>query len=53
MSYGFLDIAATPSVRAAQARMGVEHMWQDFKGHREFDRLTDNEAEFIASRESF
>jgi predicted pyridoxine 5'-phosphate oxidase superfamily flavin-nucleotide-binding protein len=43
MSYGFLDIAATPSVRAAQAAMGSEHAWRDFKG----------EANFIAQRDSF
>ena len=53
MSYGFLDIAVTPSVQAAQAEMGADHIWQDFKGHREFDRLTDSEAEFIAVRDSF
>ncbi|MBV8467871.1 MAG: pyridoxamine 5'-phosphate oxidase family protein [Burkholderiales bacterium] len=53
MSYGFLDIAVTPSVRAVQAEMGVDHVWQDFKGHREFDRFTDNEAAFIADRDSF
>ncbi len=53
MSYGFLDIAVTPSVRAAQKAMGVDHMWQDFKGDREFDRLTENEAAFIADRDSF
>jgi predicted pyridoxine 5'-phosphate oxidase superfamily flavin-nucleotide-binding protein len=53
MSYGFLDIAATPSVRAVQAKMGVDRIWQDFKGHREFDRFTENEAAFIAARDSF
>jgi len=53
MSYGFLDIAVTPSVRAAQARMGVDHLWKDFKGHRTFDRFTDSEAAFISSRDSF
>ncbi len=53
MSYGFLDIAITPSVRAAQKAMGVDHVWQDFKGDREFDRLTENEAAFIADRDSF
>jgi len=51
--YGFLDIAATPSVRAAQAAMGSDHVWQDFKGHREFDRFTPDEAAFIARRDSF
>ncbi|OBV38689.1 pyridoxamine 5'-phosphate oxidase family protein [Janthinobacterium psychrotolerans] len=53
MSYGFLDIAITPSVRAAQAAMGADHAWRDFKGHREFDRFTGNEAAFIAGRDSF
>jgi len=53
MAYGFMDIASTPSVRAAQASMGADHLWQDFKGHREFDRFTENEAAFIAERDSF
>lgn len=53
MPYGFLDIALTPSVRNAQARMGAEHIWQDFKGNRKFDRFTENEAAFIAARDSF
>ena len=53
MSYGFLDIAITPSVRAAQAKMGADHTWQDFRGHREFDRFTDSEAAFIGERDSF
>lgn len=53
MSYGFMNIARTPSVRAAQAAMGADHLWQDFKGHREFDRFTHNEAAFIAERDSF
>jgi uncharacterized protein len=53
MSYGFLDIAVTPSVRAAQLKMGSERAWQNFKGHREFDKFTPNEAAFIAQRDSF
>jgi predicted pyridoxine 5'-phosphate oxidase superfamily flavin-nucleotide-binding protein len=53
MSYGFLDIATTPSVRAAQVAMGSDHLWKDFKGSRAFDRFTDNEAAFIAARDSF
>ena len=53
MAYGFMDIASTPSVQAAQASMGADHLWQDFKGHREFDRFTENEAAFIAERDSF
>ncbi|MEO8308465.1 MAG: pyridoxamine 5'-phosphate oxidase family protein [Pseudomonadota bacterium] len=53
MSYGFLDIAVTPAVRTAQAAMGSEQFWLDFKGHREFDQFTDNESAFIAARDSF
>lgn len=53
MPYGFLDIAITPSVRSAQAKMGADHLWQDFKGNRKFDRFTENEAAFIAARDSF
>ena len=47
MPYGFLRIATTPSVRAVQAKMGADRIWQDFKGHREFDRFNENEAAFI------
>ena len=53
MPYGFLDIAVTPSVRAAQAEMGADRIWENFKGHREFDRFAENEVEFIATRDSF
>lgn len=53
MSYGFLDIALTPSVRAAQAAMGADELWTDFKGHREFDRFRAEEMAFIAARDSF
>jgi len=53
MSYGFMDIAITPSVRRAQAEMGADHFWSDFKGHREFDRFTAQETAFIAQRDSF
>ena len=53
MAYGFLDIALTPSVRAAQARMGSDQVWQNFQGHRAFDAFTRREAAFIAERDSF
>ncbi|MBX9458078.1 MAG: pyridoxamine 5'-phosphate oxidase family protein [Rhizobium sp.] len=53
MAYGFLDIAVTPSVRAAQAEMGADAMWADFSGHRDFDRFTDSEKAFIEGRDSF
>jgi predicted pyridoxine 5'-phosphate oxidase superfamily flavin-nucleotide-binding protein len=53
MAYGFLDIAVTPSVKAVQAQLGVDRLWAGFKGHREFNRFTDDEAGFIAERDSF
>jgi uncharacterized protein len=53
MAYKFLDITATPSVQAAQAANGSRHIWENFKGHRTFDRFTANEAAFIAERDSF
>jgi uncharacterized protein len=53
MPYKLLDITATPSVRAAQAANGSRDMWEHFKGHRTFDQFTDNEAAFIAERDSF
>jgi uncharacterized protein len=53
MGYGFLDIAVTPSVRAAQVAMGSDKLWADFKGHREFDRFSESEVAFIAERDSF
>lgn len=53
MGYGFLDIAVTPSVRAVQQQMGADGLWSDFPGHREFNRFSDNEAGFVAARDSF
>ena len=53
MTYGFLDIASTPSVRAAQAEMGVQNFWTDLPSERSFDRFTENESAFIASRDNF
>jgi predicted pyridoxine 5'-phosphate oxidase superfamily flavin-nucleotide-binding protein len=53
MAYGFLDIAQTPSVKAAQEANGADELWSRFKGNRAFDRFTDAEAQFIAARDSF
>ncbi len=53
MSHGFLDIAATPSVRAAQAAMGSDRVWRNVDGGRAHDKLTASEAAFIAERDSF
>jgi predicted pyridoxine 5'-phosphate oxidase superfamily flavin-nucleotide-binding protein len=52
MTYGFLDIAATPSVRSAQEAMGSDHLWKEHQGDRRFDRFTANEAAFIDDRDS-
>ena len=53
MPYGFLDMASTPSVRAAQRAMGSDRVYRNFKGDRTFDRFTPSEAAFIAARDSF
>jgi uncharacterized protein len=53
MAYKFFDIVATPSVQAAQAANGSRQMWEHFKGHRTFDRFTENEIGFIEARDSF
>lgn len=53
MPYGFMDIALTPSVRAAQAANEAAGMFDDFKGDRAFDRFDENAAAFIAARDSF
>ncbi|MDB5576776.1 MAG: pyridoxamine 5-phosphate oxidase [Bradyrhizobium sp.] len=53
MSYSFLDIASTPSVRAAQDANGSGGYWGGFKGERVFERFTPDEAAFIAERDTF
>lgn len=53
MAYGFLDIAATPSVKAAQAANGSAELFARIKADRSFDRFTEAEAQFIAARDSF
>jgi uncharacterized protein len=53
MAYRFLDIAGTPSVRAAQEANGSGEFWTTFKGDRAFDHFTEAEAQFIAARDSF
>jgi uncharacterized protein len=53
MAYQFLDTVSTPSVRAAQAANGSRELWQRFKGERVSDRFTEDEAAFIAARDSF
>ena len=53
MAYGFLDIASTPSVRAAQEANGSRELWRRFDGDRASDRFTENEIAFIEARDSF
>jgi predicted pyridoxine 5'-phosphate oxidase superfamily flavin-nucleotide-binding protein len=53
MTYGFLDIASTPSVRAAQEANGSRELWQRFDDDRASDRFTENEIAFIEARDSF
>jgi predicted pyridoxine 5'-phosphate oxidase superfamily flavin-nucleotide-binding protein len=53
MPHGFLNIAATPSVKDAQQANGSSDYWSNFSGERTFDRLRDSEAAFIAARDSF
>ena len=52
MPYGFLDIALTPGVRAAQEANGSGEFWGGFEGNRAFDQFTPAEAAFIAERDS-
>ena len=53
MPYGFLDIAVTPSVRAAQAAMGSAHIWQDFEGHRRSTASPKTKPPSSPQRDSF
>ena len=53
MPHGFLNIAATPSVKDAQRSNGSSDYWSNFSGERTFDRFRDSEAAFIAARDSF
>lgn len=53
MGYGFLDALKTPSIEAARTVNGSDGAWNDFTGHRDFDRFTENEKFFISQRDSF
>jgi predicted pyridoxine 5'-phosphate oxidase superfamily flavin-nucleotide-binding protein len=50
--YRYLDIASTPSVRAAQTEMGSDRLWSGRKFNRDFDRFRPEEMQFIAERDS-
>lgn len=53
MARDFLDIACTPSVKAAQAGNGVVVRPTTGEVHTEHSRFTAAEAQFIAARDSF
>lgn len=53
MSYKFLEMARTPGVIAAEERNGSAEFFEHFRGHRDFDRLSKIEREFLAARDSF
>jgi predicted pyridoxine 5'-phosphate oxidase superfamily flavin-nucleotide-binding protein len=53
VSYKFLEMARTPGVIAAEERNGSAKFFENFKGHRDFDRLSESEREFLAARDSF
>ena len=53
MTYTFLDIASTPSVKAAQEANGSRDYFEVAGKERTFDRFTPSEAAFIAARDSF
>jgi uncharacterized protein len=53
VSHRFLEIAGTPSVRAAQAVNGAGGLWDRFEGERSFELFTEKERCFIAARDQF
>jgi predicted pyridoxine 5'-phosphate oxidase superfamily flavin-nucleotide-binding protein len=53
MGYGFLDTLKTASIEAARRENGGDAAWANFAGHRDFDRFTDAERDFIGHRDSF
>ena len=53
MPYGFLDIATTPSVHAAQVALGSAGLYEGVGAGRAFDRFGPAEQAFIAARDSF
>lgn len=53
MIHRFLEIASTPSVKAAQVANGVGEYWDHLESRRTRDRFTEAEIAFIAERDSF
>ncbi len=53
MAHNFLDIATTPSVKAAQIANASAGLWASAKAHKERNRFTAAETEFIGACNSF
>ncbi len=53
MAHGFLDIAGTPSVKAAQQANGSAALVAESSANRPSDRFGEAEAQFIAAADSF
>jgi uncharacterized protein len=53
MTSRYLNLVFSPSVKAAQQQKGSRDAYAKRDGANEPDRLTENEAQFIASRDSF
>jgi predicted pyridoxine 5'-phosphate oxidase superfamily flavin-nucleotide-binding protein len=53
MAYTFLDLLATPGVRAAQEANGSVKLWEQSAPDRAFTHFTESEVAFIADRDSF
>ena len=53
MPYDYLDFVSTPAVRAAQAANGSRQMWERLTLDRPADRFGEDEAAFIATRDTF
>jgi uncharacterized protein len=53
MAKGFMDIATTPSVEAAQIANGSREFNVEAAAQRVFDRFDEDAVDFIASRDSF
>jgi len=53
MAKGFMDIATTPSVEAAQIANGSREFNIEMAARRVFDRFDEDAVDFIATRDSF
>jgi hypothetical protein len=51
MASGFMDIATTPSVKAARAAMGSADLWSDPRRERPSERFGEAESAFMAARD--